>query len=175
MKHHWRISGKKILVDDQVTEAQKALEWKVLARPGGWLIAERVCDDGTTERIRGFALQVRGKLSAQWNLKNRFHGPHFGEWVKVDSSRGSANSSVSAADFTAQFPGKVRKILVSAGENVVENQKLLLVEAMKMEFAVQAPVAGTVKTIRVIEGQQLSPGDLMLDFEPSKSEGRNGV
>ena len=49
------------------------------------------------------------------------------------------------------------------------------VEAMKMEFAIQAPCAGTVKKVRVAEGQQLSPGDLMVDFESAPNGSANGA
>jgi biotin carboxyl carrier protein len=40
-----------------------------------------------------------------------------------------------------------------------------MVEAMKMEFAIKAEVAGTVKKILVTEGQQLTPGQKLVDFE----------
>ena len=45
------------------------------------------------------------------------------------------------ADLVAQFPGKVRKVLVAEGAQVAEGEPLVLVEAMKMEFAVKAPRA----------------------------------
>ncbi len=173
MKHQWKVSGKKFTADDQSAEARDAQSWTVSLRPGGWVIAERTRLDGTVERVRGVSIQGRGKFSAQWLEPSGFHGPLFGDWSRLDASRGAAASGASAADFTAQFPGKVRKLLVAEGAEVSENQKLVLVEAMKMEFAIQAPCAGTVKKIRVIEGQQLSPGDLMLDFEAAPSGGQN--
>jgi biotin carboxyl carrier protein len=174
MKHQWKVSGKKFTADDQSVQAREASAWKLSHRPGAWVIAERTLSDGTVERVRGVAIQGNGKFSAQWLEYSGFHGPFFGDWSRLDASRGAAASGASAADFTAQFPGKVRKVLVSDGAAVEENQKLLLVEAMKMEFAIQAPCAGTVKKIRVSEGQQLSPGDLMVDFEPAPAVTTNG-
>jgi biotin carboxyl carrier protein len=65
----------------------------------------------------------------------------------------------------AQFPGKVRKIMVQPGQEVQEGDALVMVEAMKMEFGVKAPRAGKIKTILVREGQQLSPGDRFVELE----------
>lgn len=174
MKHQWRISGRKFTSDDQSAEARESARWKVSFPPGGWVIAERTRSDGSVERVRGVAIQSHGKFTAQWLDRAGFRGPFFGDWSRVDASRGAAAASAGAADFTAQFPGKVRKLLVADGQVVAENQKLLLVEAMKMEFAIQAPCAGTVKKLRVGEGQQLSPGDLMLDFEVAPNGAGNG-
>lgn len=174
MRHQWRISGRKFISNDQSTEARNSADWKVSLRPGGWMIAERMRADGTVERVRGVAIQSKGRFSAQWLDHSGFHGPFFGDWSRLDASRSAGSAAASAADFTAQFPGKVRKILVSDGATVSENQKLLLVEAMKMEFAIQAPCAGVVRKIRVFEGQQLSPGDLMVDFESAPQGAANG-
>jgi biotin carboxyl carrier protein len=174
MKHQWKVSGKKFTSDDQSSDARDASSWKLAHRPGGWVIAERVRADGSIERVRGVAVQGKGRFSAQWLDRSGFHGPFFGDWSRLDASRGAVASGASAADFTAQFPGKVRKVLVAEGSWVAENQKLLLVEAMKMEFAIQAPCAGVVKKVRVSEGQQLSPGDLMVDFEAA-ANGANGA
>ncbi|MBU6375781.1 MAG: hypothetical protein KGQ59_07285 [Bdellovibrionales bacterium] len=166
MKFQWRVSGKKFIHDSKTTQPS---EWRVTPRPGGWVLAERTLADGTVERVRGVVVESSGKRSAQWRECDQFSGPYFGEWQRVEADRKGGTTGVSAADFTAQFPGKVRKVLVAEGAAVTESQKLLLVEAMKMEFSIQAPCAGIVKRIRVTEGQQLSPGDLMLDFEEKPS------
>ncbi len=89
-----------------------------------------------------------------------YHGPI------EKKSRGGASAAGSDADLVAQFPGKVRRILITEGTTVVEGEPLVLIEAMKMEFSVKAPFAGKVSKIRVSEGQQLSPGDRFLDLEP---------
>jgi len=160
MKFQWKISGKKFTLDSR-SGSDPSSGWCFEMRPGGWIVASRKRSDGSVERLRLSIHHARGKVSFQHAAIGNF----FGEWTKLSAASGSAVNAVSAADFTAQFPGKVRKILVAEGAAVVENQKLVLVEAMKMEFAIQAPCAGKVAKIRVNEGQQLSPGDLLLDFE----------
>jgi biotin carboxyl carrier protein len=151
-KEFYKLSGKKVAVPGA------SGGWKFTPRPGGWWIAERKLADGSTERRRVMALESKGKLSAQ------LAGPaYFGELVAA--SRGGAAGAGSDSDLVAQFPGKVRKLLVEAGARVEAGQPLVLVEAMKMEFSVKAPANGIVKGVRVTEGQQLQPGDRFVDFE----------
>ena len=138
--------------------------WKFTSRPGGWIIAERVNDAGQTERRRFMMSEKKSRLSLSldgfiWT----------GDVVSTSRGTGAANGS--DADLIAQFPGKVRKILVKAGDAVQAGNNLVLVEAMKMEFAIKAPANGKVTRFLVSEGQQLSPGDRFLDFEGEKSDG----
>jgi acetyl/propionyl-CoA carboxylase alpha subunit len=140
-------------------------QWKFSVRPGGWVMAERQLPRGAVERRRVFMAEAKGKLSL--SLMGRlWHG-------EVASTRQGAGggSAGSDSDLIAQFPGKVRKILCQEGQAVQEGEPLLLVEAMKMEFAVKAPAAGKVTRILVKEAQQLQPGDRFVDFEGAESGG----
>ncbi len=51
------------------------------------------------------------------------------------------------------------------GDEVTEGQPLIIVEAMKMELAIHAPQAGTVKRIGCHPGHPVSPGDALLWLE----------
>ncbi|QDU96291.1 biotin/lipoyl-containing protein [Lignipirellula cremea] len=64
-------------------------------------------------------------------------------------------------EVTAQMPGVVHKVLVSAGDVVREGQPLLVLEAMKMEVEVASPTAGTVQEISVTVGQHIAGGQLL--------------
>ena len=44
---------------------------------------------------------------------------------------------------------------------------LLIVEAMKMEFAIYAPVDGVVSTLLCQQGRQVQAGDALLHLEPT--------
>ena len=123
------------------------------------MIGERTLSDGSTERRRFMLQEGNGKLSAQLGGK-LWHGD-----IVAVSAGGSASSGGLDSDLTAQFPGKIRKILVKAGDRVEEGASLLFVEAMKMEFSVKAPFSGRVSKVHVQEGQQVSPGDRFLDLE----------
>ena len=153
----FRIGGKTI----DLPEADPS--WKFTPRAGGWCIAERTLKDGTVERMRLMAEQVGDKVG--------FHskGQTFsGEWVR--KSRASARGESANTGLIAQFPGKVRKVLVAADQSVKEGESLLLVEAMKMEFTIKAPSDGKVRKVLVKEGEQLSPGKELIDFVAAEAK-----
>jgi len=78
-----------------------------------------------------------------------------------DGSSSSTSGSASAGPgeaITAQMPGKVLKILKNPGDVVAEGESLLVIEAMKMEMQVGATKAGTVVSIDVSVGDQLTNG-----------------
>jgi len=55
----------------------------------------------------------------------------------------------------AELVGNVWKVEAKPGDQVEEDDVLLILESMKMEIPVVAPVAGTVKEIRVAEADVL--------------------
>jgi biotin carboxyl carrier protein len=57
------------------------------------------------------------------------------------------------------MPGKVWELVASPGTVVEEGQTVLVLEAMKMEVQVSAPVAGTVQEIKVAKGDMVQTGD----------------
>jgi biotin carboxyl carrier protein len=61
------------------------------------------------------------------------------------------------ADVTlrAQIPGRVARVWVEEGERVEEGQRLIAIEAMKMENEIRAPHAGIVRSIRVAPGAKI--------------------
>ena len=65
---------------------------------------------------------------------------------------------------TSPMPGKVVKIFVKAGDAVKEGQGLVVVEAMKMEFAVEAPRAIVVAEVRVKAGDRVDIGQVLVTF-----------
>jgi pyruvate carboxylase subunit B len=69
-------------------------------------------------------------------------------------------------DVTTPMPGRVVKVLVAQGSSVNVGDSLLVVEAMKMENRVQAPIAGTVATLYVKEGDEVNPDETLIHLEP---------
>ena len=72
-------------------------------------------------------------------------------------------------EILAPMPGKVITVDVAAGETVTKGQRLLVLEAMKMEHALTAPFDGTVAGLAVHEGQQVQVDALLARVE--KAEG----
>ena len=65
----------------------------------------------------------------------------------------------------AVIPGKIYKINVSAGQVVQSGENLIILEAMKMQNTLTAPVAGRVEGILVKEGQNVIKDELLLTIE----------
>lgn len=66
---------------------------------------------------------------------------------------------------TADISGNIWKLLVEPGQRVEADQPLLIVEAMKMEFAVHADRNARVGAIHCAAGRQVNAGDLLLVLE----------
>jgi biotin carboxyl carrier protein len=69
------------------------------------------------------------------------------------------------ARILAPMPGKVVRLLVEPGEQVQEDQGLVVVEAMKMENELRAPRAGRVRETPVREGQAVEMGAVLVVVE----------
>ena len=63
------------------------------------------------------------------------------------------------------MPGMVVAVAVKAGDNVKKGQKLLTLEAMKMETMMNAEQDGLVSAVYVKSGSQVETGDLLVEFE----------
>jgi biotin carboxyl carrier protein len=68
-------------------------------------------------------------------------------------------------DIAAPMPGKVVRVLVSAGDDVEEGQGLVVVEAMKMQNEMKAPKDGKVVAVNAQEGASIAAGDVLVTLE----------
>ncbi len=59
----------------------------------------------------------------------------------------------------AHITGVVFQVLAKPGDKVGAGDPIIVLESMKMEIPVEAPRAGTVREIRVAEGQTVQEGD----------------
>ncbi|GBH32529.1 3-methylcrotonyl-CoA carboxylase alpha subunit [Sphingobium xenophagum] len=82
---------------------------------------------------------------------------------------GGAGGSASDGAILSPMPGRIISVSVAAGDAVVKGQKLLTLEAMKMEHSLIAPFDGTVAELNASEGGQVSEGVLLAKIE--KAEG----
>ena len=64
----------------------------------------------------------------------------------------------------APMNGRVAAVHARAGDSVVAGAVLVVLEAMKMEHALTAPAAATVKAVLVAAGAQVSPGELLVEL-----------
>jgi 3-methylcrotonyl-CoA carboxylase alpha subunit len=85
--------------------------------------------------------------------------------VRID---GTGHHSAHDGDIFAPMPGKVIAVDVAEGEAVEAGQRLMVLEAMKMEHALTAPFDGTVTTLNASAGAQVQVEALLAVVEPAE-------
>jgi biotin carboxyl carrier protein len=66
---------------------------------------------------------------------------------------------------TSPMAGVVKSVLVSVGDEVKQQDPLIVLEAMKMENQITAPAAGKVKSVDVEEGESVQEGHVLVVLE----------
>ena len=115
--------------------------------------------DGAAE----YALQVNGKpVRVQIDGKlATVNGKTYTVEIQDAEPTRDSTSAANAAPVHAQMPGKVIRILKQAGDRVQEGEVILILEAMKMEVQITAPVAGTLVEMPLNIGDQVSNGQVL--------------
>ena len=83
-------------------------------------------------------------------------------------SRGSGAAAAGDGAILAPMPGKVIAVDVAAGDTVTAGQRLMVLEAMKMEHALTAPFDGTVTELAATEGGQVQVEAVLCVVEPAE-------
>ncbi|KPM31669.1 Biotin carboxyl carrier protein of methylmalonyl-CoA decarboxylase [Croceitalea dokdonensis DOKDO 023] len=74
-----------------------------------------------------------------------------------------ANKKV--ANIDAPMPGLILEVLVKVGQEVKENDPLLILEAMKMENVINSPRDGVIQSISVNQGDTVEKNHTLITFE----------
>jgi acetyl-CoA carboxylase biotin carboxyl carrier protein len=70
-----------------------------------------------------------------------------------------------ATEILAPMPGTIINVLVKVGDEVLEYQEVVILEAMKMENAIPTPEAGKVKEIKVKKDDKVSTNQVLMILE----------
>jgi 3-methylcrotonyl-CoA carboxylase alpha subunit len=82
--------------------------------------------------------------------------------------RGTGHYHAHDGDILSPMPGKVIAVEVAAGQAVTKGQKLLTLEAMKMEHTLTAPFDGTVAELSAVAGAQVQVEALLARIEAAE-------
>jgi 3-methylcrotonyl-CoA carboxylase alpha subunit len=88
--------------------------------------------------------------------------------VAIDVLAHAGDSQADAGRLTAPMPGKVVSFNVKAGDKVVKGQALAIMDAMKMEHTIAAPVDGTVAELLFAPGDQVAEGTELLKLSAAE-------
>jgi len=120
-------------------------------------------------------VQLTGDWTERWTSTEEAPGGLYvfgeGERIAIATRCDGTGTShgVHDGEIEAPMPGKVTAVEVSIGEKVAKGQRLLTLEAMKMEHALTAPFDGTVADLTAAQGQQVNAGQILVKVEPEES------
>ena len=77
----------------------------------------------------------------------------------------SKPAAVSSGSVIAPMPGTILKVLKSSGDQVKAGDVVLILEAMKMENEITAPVDGTVESLNLTAGSTVAGGALLFEVK----------
>ena len=72
-----------------------------------------------------------------------------------------------AQEIVSDLVANVWRIVVAQGDAVAAGDTIAILESMKMEIPVEAPVAGTVAELRVAPEDQVNEGDVIAVIDES--------
>ena len=75
------------------------------------------------------------------------------------------NSVAHTTHVGAPMPGLILDVVVSEGDEVKKGDKLLVLEAMKMENIIKSPGNGKIKSITISKGDSVDSGQKLIHFE----------
>ncbi len=85
----------------------------------------------------------------------------------------AAAAATAHEDVRAPMTGRIVKVAVAAGEKVAKDDLVVILEAMKMEYRLTAPRAGTIGEIRCRNGDLVDLGATLVVLE-ARAEGSHG-
>ena len=94
--------------------------------------------------------------------------PDSGPVVKKKRSQGGKKKK--SGTVSANIPGKIVTIEINEGDVVEEGQVILILEAMKMQNEIQAPISGTVSSVTCEEGQSIEANVPLVVIEPNDKD-----
>ena len=80
--------------------------------------------------------------------------------------RGSGGGRKRSGTVSASMPGKVVTVEVGVGDSVNEGETILILEAMKMQNEVAAPISGTVTEVHCEDGMNVEANVPLVVIEP---------
>ena len=169
----WNLAAMAMLSAD-FGDAEEASPWSALhGFRSNASAAARVSltHHGMTRTIEaGAELPLEGVATAQGGSVLVFaDGQAFAFTLPGAGGRGAAGDALDG-DIESPMPGRVISVDVAAGTQVTRGQKLLTLEAMKMEHGLTAPFDGMVTELNVAEGAQVTEGTLLVRIEKKDEE-----
>ena len=82
------------------------------------------------------------------------------------SSKRKKKRSIGGGTITSSMPGSIVEIAVEVGQEVEEGQLILILEAMKMQNEMRAPISGTVSEVTCSVGENVEANRTLVIISP---------
>ena len=128
-----------------------------------------------TVKVNGEEFEVEIELNDDGTYEATVEGQTFSievpnAQVAPRARRGGGGKKKKSGTVSANIPGKVVTVEVKEGDVVKEGQVILILEAMKMQNEIQAPVDGTVINVACEEGQAIEANVPLVVIEPESTD-----
>ncbi len=146
-----RVSGE-VLLDDEVDGDDHG----IISRPDVRAVVLPLTSSGMRGRS---AVEV---VVEGWRFELEVEDASIADLRRRATSERTGSSDHGPIEVRAIIPGRVVSIAVEIGSSVEQGQRLLAVEAMKMENELRAPRAGVVERVAVVVGQNIELGEILV-------------
>ncbi len=166
----WQVNGVELLLaaSDPPSATAGPINWGWQKSGGGAWLGRSPAG----KRVRAYLAAADSFLSVSFDGE-LFFGAFSPKQADQPARRGrggathAAVTNDDATELLAQFPGRVREVLVQGRQHVEQGEVLMRLEAMKMEFNVQAPKKGQILEVFVEPLAAVSLGQRLLLFQAS--------
>ncbi len=119
--------------------------------------------------MKKLSIEVDGKMRTAFVEKvgDQLWAQIEGRSFNYSPSRRKSGQSEASTDPTkilSPMPGKITKVSVAVGDTVEENQALIVMEAMKMEYTLSSQINSEVVKLNVNVGDQVELGALLVEL-----------
>lgn len=120
------------------------------------------------KNVKVWAQKIAGVLWYHYKGETRSFQP---KSAYVSSSQSALNST--PGKISSPMPGKIMKVHASEGMVVAEGDVVVLMEAMKMEYSLEADITGRIKKILCKEADQVTLGQVLIEIDSEVENGKS--
>jgi 3-methylcrotonyl-CoA carboxylase alpha subunit len=124
--------------------------------------------------LRAGTLTISGQVYSEGPIYHVFEsGEHTVlEWL--DPLTHTHATETHAGELTAPMPGKIVAVHVASGDNVKKGAPLIAMEAMKVEYTIQAPTDGIIEEVLFTVGEQVAEGVELIRLSEDDASSSRG-
>lgn len=125
-----------------------------------------VINDSSVVSIKSLGIDVENKTITILHNGKKLNFKIIEPLDELLKSMGLESAFVSKiSELKAPMPGLVIDVLMKEGDEIKKGDKLVVLEAMKMENILKSPVDGKIKSISILKGQAVDKNQLLISFE----------